>query len=154
MQLKQRRLMALESEHTMLIQCFVSCSSRHHCFGIECVVEKLCWVYKLSGIPLYHYSDSLVFFVCRIFFFYSFFFFPLSLLGSTHLIAIPHGESKEAPRLSSILPALHIHSWVLFYLSFVVYVLIYSPASLILKWENIKFFGGLDRYTITPLPLS
>lgn len=154
MRLKQCRLMTLESEHAMLIQCFSSCSPRHHCFGMEWVVEKLCWVHKLSDIPLYHNSDSLAFFVCRSFFFYSFFFFPpLSLLGPTHIIAIPHGVSKEAPRPSSIILALHIHSWVLFYLSFDVYVLIYSPASLILKWENIKFFCGLDRYSITPLPL-
>jgi hypothetical protein len=58
---------------------------------------------------------------------------------------------QQALHLSSVILALHIHSWVLFYLNFLVYILIYSPPLLIYRWENRKFFGGLDRYSVTPL---
>jgi hypothetical protein len=44
---------------------------------------------------------------------------------------------------------------VLVHLNFLVYILIYSPPPLIFKWEkNRKFFGGPDRYPLTPLCLS
>jgi hypothetical protein len=67
-------------------------------------------------------------------------FFPFCLGFNTSC----YYTTRWKPRLSSIILALHIHSWVLFHLSFAVCVLIYSPAFLIVKWEKRKFFGGLD----------
>lgn len=40
-----------------------------------------------------------IFCLSKLLFLFVFLFSPFSLLGPTHLIAIPHGESKEEPRL-------------------------------------------------------
>lgn len=120
------------------------------------LLNKVCrWV---SATLLYHYSKCpYVFFVCPNFFLPRKIFLFLFVFVSANLVAINRtlkAKRQKVPRLSSVVLALHIDSCVLFYLNFLVYILIYSPAPLILKWEYRKFFGGLDRYSLTPLSLS
>jgi hypothetical protein len=113
------------------------------------------WV---SATLLYHYSKCpYVFFVCPNFFLPRKIFLFLFVFVSANLVAINRtlkAKRQKVPRLLSILLALHIDSWVLFYLNFLVYILIYPSWSFNFKWENRKFFGGLDRYSLTPLSLS
>jgi hypothetical protein len=98
-----------------------------------------------TQIPFISFFVCPNFFRLRRFFLYHLFF----VFSSTNPAALnrtlkPKGASPRlaSPRLSIVLLALHIDSWVLFYLNFLVCVLIYSPAPLILKWEYGNLFGA------------
>lgn len=98
--------------------------------------------------------SSGIFCLSKLLFLFVFLFSPFSLLDPTHLIAIPHGESKEEPRLGFKHSAGVTYSFVgvilpqLCCLRFDLFSCLFN-----FKVRDHKILRWLDRYSITPLSL-
>ena len=138
-----------------------SCSSRQFCrwteFAVECPTVRHSPLSPLK-IPLRLFCLSKLLSPPKIFL------LPFSFVfsSSTNPIAAATNHTLKPKGASPFERHASVAYWLirgccfvvlLFYLNFLVYILIYSPAPLILMWEFRNFFGGPNRYSFTPLSL-